>query len=142
MKKCTKCLQLKDESEYYPRKNSKDGLNMWCKKCVLAHSKNYKKRVQVYEKALLADVQKDANLQKHYGLTLKQYEALLVEQAEACAICGRSPDGFKRAFAVDHDHETGIVRGILCPDCNRGLGGFQDKLEIVEKAVEYLKKSA
>lgn len=142
MKKCTKCGEFKDEGEFYPRKDSKDGLNPQCKACVKKQYQSYTKRRKAVRDALRADTRKNLNLKYHYKLSLSEYEQMLRDQEGNCAICGRSPDGFKRAFAVDHDHVSGKVRGILCPDCNRGLGGFRDDLAIVEKAVEYLKRNA
>ena len=90
--------------------------------------------------ALSADARKDANFRRRYGITLAAYDNLLRAQGGGCAICGRSPDEFKRAFAIDHDHKTGVIRGILCPDCNRGLGGFHDSPELLRKAADFLEK--
>jgi len=88
------------------------------------------------------DMLKDRNLKRHYDITLGDYEGILAAQGGVCAICGRSPEEFKLTFAVDHNHITGKVRGVVCPDCNRGLGGFHDDPVLVEKALEYLKKNA
>ena len=142
MKQCTTCKQMKDESEFYRRKQSVDGLNPQCKNCSLVQQKDYIRRKNAVKAALKADTRKDMNLRYHYNMSLGEYEDILRDQEGICAICGKNPDDFERAFAVDHDHETGKVRGILCPDCNRGLGGFHDNLELLEKAVEYIRKSA
>jgi len=72
-----------------------------------------------------------------YGLTAEQYEQRLVQQHGRCAICGIIPDGWM--LAVDHDHETGRVRGLLCGMCNQGLGMFEDAVEFLERAIAYLK---
>jgi hypothetical protein len=74
-----------------------------------------------------------------------QYNALLQAQSSKCAICGatqghRSCGGRVCRLAVDHDHHTGKVRGLLCNNCNRGLGRFKDSVEILEAAVRYLKR--
>jgi hypothetical protein len=71
-----------------------------------------------------------------YGLTVDAYDALLAEQGGCCAICGDPPG--KRPLAVDHDHETGDVRGLLCLPCNTGLGLFRDDLERLAAAAAYL----
>lgn len=64
-------------------------------------------------------------------------EALIeVQGGELCAICGDRPG--ERSLAVDHDHETRRVRGLLCIPCNRGLGFFEDNPEILSAAIEYL----
>jgi hypothetical protein len=68
---------------------------------------------------------------------VEEYEAMLSKQCGACAICKRpSPDG--RRLHIDHDHSTGLVRGLLCHDCNRGLGIFKDSHVILKAAVKYL----
>src|SRR4030095_3098139 len=76
-----------------------------------------------------------ANRYKHYGLTNKQYDKLLESQGGGCAICGRLPG--KRMLAVDHDHDTGKARGLLCYACNSGLGNLQDSADILRKAIIY-----
>jgi hypothetical protein len=79
-------------------------------------------------------------VQKTYGISAKEYDAILRAQGGVCAICGRRPG--KRRFAVDHDHATGEVRGLLCPGsehgCNKGLGFFNDDVELLRRAVAYL----
>ena len=141
MKQCTKCLQWKDESEFSKRTASPDGLYPQCKACVKAGNKERKERAEkmaILEAAKGADARKDFMLMKHYGITLDDYNRMCEEQNYCCAICGRSQQDFQRALAVDHDHTSGLVRGLLCPDCNRGLGGFLDNEDIVRKALQYL----
>lgn len=79
-------------------------------------------------------------IQKAYGISTRQYNAILAAQGGVCAICGRRPS--KRRLAVDHDHHTGVVRGLLCASgdygCNKGLGYFNDDVEILRRAVAYL----
>lgn len=137
---CAQCKQEKDESEFYKRTASPDGLHYRCKKCLSEKEKKDKKAKKAYETAKRADARKESSLKRHYNISLGEFEVMLANQSGVCAICGREPDGFQRAFAVDHDHITGRVRGILCPDCNRGLGGFQDDPELLRKAAEYLAK--
>ena len=81
----------------------------------------------------------DAHIRRTYGITLEQYKELLVLQNNGCAICGRieEPDG--RRLAIDHCHATGDVRGILCNNCNNGLGSFGDSIDGMLRAIEYLK---
>ena len=64
---------------------------------------------------------------KTFGLTLQDYQQMLDAQNGVCAICGKKPG--KRKLSVDHDHKTGIIRGLLCFRCNFGLGWFQDDLK-------------
>ena len=74
---------------------------------------------------------------KKLGLTPGKYEELLLAQSGCCAICGCRP---KRTLAVDHDHKTGHVRGLLCWCCNSGLGQFKDQLKLLKKAADYLRQ--
>lgn len=74
---------------------------------------------------------------KRYGLTYDQYISLLNEQNHSCAICNTKKSG-KRDWHVDHCHETGRVRGILCHHCNILLGHAKDNVTILKKAIEYL----
>lgn len=78
-----------------------------------------------------------AALKRYGGMTLKDYADLSAQQASVCAICRRSvPDG--KRLHVDHDHRTLQVRGLLCQDCNLGLGNFMDDPEVLERASAYL----
>lgn len=77
------------------------------------------------------------SLRKLYGMSLEEYENIMERQDGGCAICGRKP-GSKRKHHVDHDHETGKIRGILCSQCNTGLGMFSDDIEKMKTACIYL----
>lgn len=77
--------------------------------------------------------------EREYGLTHDEYLALLEAQGGACAICG--DNGQQRALAVDHDHVTSAIRGLLCDRCNPMLGYARDSIAILEAAIEYLKKN-
>ena len=79
----------------------------------------------------------------HYQLTLEQYEQIEREQGGVCAICGKPPhDKIKRGIVArlhcDHDHRTGRFRGLLCGNCNRALGMFEDEVACVRAALQYL----
>lgn len=74
---------------------------------------------------------------QRYGLTGHAYEKMLTAQAGLCAICHRKP-GMKKGLQIDHDHETGAVRALLCLNCNTGLGNFRDDSKLLRAAVEYL----
>lgn len=75
-----------------------------------------------------------------YGITPENYEAKLAAQAGACAICSDGPGKGRRYFCVDHNHETGEVRGLLCHKCNAALGLLGDSAPIVARALDYLKE--
>jgi hypothetical protein len=82
---------------------------------------------------------RDDALRRAYGITSLDYQELLTEQNNRCAICGvdKCPTG--KRFAVDHDHKTNLIRGLLCKQCNNGLGHFNDDPELLVKAVVYLR---
>lgn len=89
--------------------------------------------------------QKNQNLQQKYGITIDQYEWMLAKNAGLCWICNR-PEERKRhqkaryleALYVDHDHQTGMIRGLLCRKCNTGVGYFQDDAARMLAAIAYL----
>ena len=75
---------------------------------------------------------------KSWGLTQEQYENLFELQEHRCAICGAERRS-ERALAIDHCHDTGRIRGLLCQDCNLGMGQFADDPELLEAAARYLR---
>lgn len=79
---------------------------------------------------------------RYYGIGLEKYESLKESQAGKCAICGgegfRMHKGIKDLLVVDHCHDSGDVRGLLCNNCNRGLGLFKDNKESLANAIKYL----
>jgi hypothetical protein len=72
----------------------------------------------------------------YYGMTEEQYQLLLKAQDGMCAICGRKPE----KLVVDHDHTTNAVRGLLCHQCNHGLGNLQDDTAVLARGIIYLEK--
>ena len=73
-----------------------------------------------------------------YGITLEEYDAMLREQGDVCAICKKTDNS--RELAVDHSHTTGVVRGLLCKQCNTMLGHIESVPGILDSAKEYLGK--
>lgn len=82
---------------------------------------------------------RDRELLRLYGITLERYERMLDAQGGVCAIC-KLPETAKHArnLAVDHDHDTGAIRALLCMRCNTVLGVLRDSPELAERLAEYL----
>lgn len=79
-------------------------------------------------------------LRRRYGITLQQFNAIIEAQKVKCALCEESLKLGTKSVHVDHCHETGRVRGILCARCNLGIGKFGDTISGLEKAIAYLKR--
>ena len=92
-------------------------------------------------------LKRKSHLKRYYGITVEQYDEMLKSQNGVCAICGnvelsnRGNTLNALSLAVDHCHETGKIRGLLCMDCNQTLGKFNDDPARFEKAAEYLVKN-
>lgn len=146
-KTCTKCEQWKLYSEFSKRPGANVRYRPHCKDCEKAYAALNRDRINerargYYKrsggrKPYAIDKSKDWLLQKRYGITLKDRQAMEERQAGKCAICGETP----RRLVVDHCHKKGHVRGLLCDECNRGLGAFKEDVLIFTKALEYLDKT-
>jgi Recombination endonuclease VII/HNH endonuclease len=83
-------------------------------------------------------------IERKFGLSLADYSALVALQDNKCAICNcaetATRNGRVKALAVDHDHETGEIRGLLCVACNTGIGKFKDNRNTMLAAIKYLDK--
>jgi Recombination endonuclease VII len=95
----------------------------------------YNAKQRVY-RSKRRDIERDAHLRRTFGITSADYEDLLARQGGGCGICGRRPG--KTTLHVDHDHETGEVRGLLCVGCNNALGQFHDDAALLERAADYV----
>jgi hypothetical protein len=76
-----------------------------------------------------------------YGITLVDYNKMFEEQGGCCAACGEYQSKFKRSLAVDHDHKTGKIRGLLCKNCNAALGNVRDNINTLDGLIKYLLKN-
>jgi hypothetical protein len=83
---------------------------------------------------------RDGIVRRQYGITLAQYDEMCAEQDGKCAICGNKDEVEGRRLAIDHCHDSGKIRGLLCGKCNRGLGLFYDNQELLKNAISYLTK--
>ena len=165
MKKCNKCLINKDLNSFYNNKASKDGKTTYCKECInnrqriwrennQDHNKNYhiknketiskrKKKTNdiYYSKKETKDKVREYYLVNTHGITLDVYNYMLEKQEGCCSICGIhiSELGVENLY-VDHNHKNGNVRGLLCSNCNLGIGHFKDNIDLLENAIKYLKQ--
>jgi Recombination endonuclease VII len=80
-------------------------------------------------------------LRRKYGLTVTQWEDIFVAQGSCCAICESTEPNSKKGWHTDHCHNTGKVRGIICPPCNKALGLFKENLKSLKAAINYLKSN-
>jgi hypothetical protein len=104
------------------------------------YMREYEKRPEVQLKRK-SPTAKAKNLAKHlkrmYGLSLEEFERLNQKQNNCCAVCSRSPSELGRLY-VDHCHQSGKIRGLLCQKCNSGLGLLGDTREALQKALKYI----
>ena len=124
MRTCTKCKAAKGLSDFYQTFHKRLGRVIHMSVCKPCHSKQMT----------------DAHRLKAYGLTRGDYDAALREQGGRCAICKNTDPGNKWGFAVDHDHESGAVRALLCRGCNTGIGNMLDNPTILRAAADYLEE--
>lgn len=102
-------------------------------------AKENRKRNYELNKERNLQYSKEYNLQRKFKLSLEEYQVLSDKQGNVCAICGSS---CTRSLAVDHNHNTGEIRGLLCNSCNRGIGYLKDSPDILRKAISYLEKES
>lgn len=151
MKPCNKCGVVKDEAEFSKDASTKDGLRPYCRPCSKIYwdsfvGKNREKRNSRARelRALNPEVARKAvrksELKIKYGLTVEQYYSLLKQQENCCGCCG---DAFVKSPDIDHIHGTfpPVVRGLLCTNCNNGLGRFKDSPVRLQKAIRYLRRA-
>jgi hypothetical protein len=130
-KTCCKCKTELPLKEFVKDKNRKDGIYPVCRGCrnsyARIHRATYPKKSQGYTRKY------------KYGITNEDYDKKLNDQGNACAICQtKIPGGNKESFFIDHDHETGKVRGLLCRSCNLMIGHAKDETQLLATAIGYL----
>jgi Recombination endonuclease VII len=124
-KKCRECGES-DLLKLVIDKNRPQGVRNLCRNC--------------RQKSERGGKIKDANLRRSYGITLSDFNKMLLIQNNCCLICNRHRNELSTDFHVDHCHKTGKVRALLCSNCNQGLGNFRDSIGLLIAASEYLKK--
>ena len=118
---CSKCKQEKSVGEFNKKLDTKDGLRSDCRECRKQYRQENPEKI------------KNAELKRKYGITLEQCNAMAEEQGNACVICEQ-----QKKLVVDHCHNTGIVRGLLCNDCNAAIGLLKETPEYFDNAKQYL----
>ena len=114
---CVKCGEWKLMTEYFKSKTTVDGYAGYCKSCSKEQVRN-------------------TNYIRKFGITLEEYNQIFAEQEGKCGICSKHQ--LDKNLSVDHDHDTGEVRGLLCQPCNLGLGKLGDNIESIENTLRYL----
>lgn len=156
---CSRCRQDKPLSEFYKDRAAKSGYRARCKPCRVLDQKEWRARnietARVREREYRrinppiynSEYRKQAYLKNgrnwalmsQFGITEDEYDELFKAQGDGCAICGRPDNTHKdRRMPVDHDHNTGRRRGILCGNCNAGVGMFDDDPDRLLSAAAYL----
>lgn len=148
-KTCTKCKRDLPLEKFSKHKGNKDGLQYICKECYAKiRSQDPSKHVNLIKitktkKEYDSDYYqankitfKDNHLKRNYNISIRDYHVLLANQDNRCSICGQTLEESDISFAVDHNHNTGEVRGLLCRNCNTKLG-WVEKVSI-ENILKYL----
>ena len=135
---CTGCDTPKSLDLFYPKHKS-------CKECYKGRQKIWrqanKHKIKRYESsAERKSTQSWRHIFRKYGLTKEQWNELLLAQNSCCKICKEHYSKLSSILCVDHCHTTGKIRGLLCRECNKGLGNFKDSEQFLLNAIEYLKK--
>ena len=138
---CTVCKVVKPFSEFHKDNRRKIGVRRECKVCSAALYKSWRlSNPEAYKAHTLRSNRKHGrsnHLRYTYDMSVEDYDSLVQKQNGVCAIC-KEPERRHPHLLVDHNHETGKVRGLLCDNCNKGLGHFKDNLGKLLKAVGYL----
>ena len=152
LRSCTHCdvkaYTKEDLEDFQLAKGAKYSRANLCKACAVAKAtKNKESKPPMSEEKLKAyrKSQRKWHLKKTYNLTLEDFDIMLDEQGGVCKICGceayNERNAFREYLVVDHCHDTGVVRGLLCSQCNIGLGSFNDNLSLVASATKYLEET-
>lgn len=132
--KCGKTLGRGSFGRTYSKRGNPDGRRLECRTCTNTRLRSY------YDES--ASTKKFAyKLKERYGMTVEEYLSLLESQGGGCAICGTTQNHGRR-LAVDHCHETGVNRGILCDECNFAVGKVKNDPAIALSLVKYLQAAS
>ena len=128
---CSICKVGKEYSKFYKDNARRHGVGQVCKECKAAYKKESYNPIK----------KREEDMKGKYGMTLDDYDRMLKSQNNKCAICNNTSTGRKgtKYFAVDHCHTSRKVRGLLCHSCNVAIGYMKDDVELLDKAIDYLK---
>ena len=157
---CSRCGRLKPPEEFGVRKSGSTGRVAACKVCMNLYQRSwraanprtpeekeahaeYERQYDIKWPGRKARRSRASGLKLKYGVTLEWYEAKLEEQGGVCAICKKpetvlNTKGEIKLLSIDHCHNSGRIRGLLCNYCNAGLGHFRDNSALLLAAFEYL----
>lgn len=134
-KKCSRCTLVKDLQSFHNESANADGKGRWCKDC----GNEWRRLKPAATKTVINRRYKSMT---KYGASIEEIQKRLTEQDFTCAICSKpisyTAEAKRDVPHIDHCHQTGSIRGLLCLTCNTGLGMFQDSSELLEKAITYL----
>lgn len=133
---CSACKKDKQESEFRPCKAKKNGLQSYCASCATIRRRLYKSERPPLEK------ERETQFKYRYGLTKPDFDLMWARQQGLCKICTNPLNLGLRGYSIDHNHQTGQVRGLLCNKCNTGLGLFNDNPVSLQNAITYLNECA
>lgn len=133
IKKCSKCQENKNIELFGIKKYNNDGLNHYCKECENKRSK------LKYSKPEFKDNKKYYQIERKYGLTKGEYFDKLKNQNNKCNICEVDLLNDKDTH-IDHSHNTGKVRDILCKKCNNLLGSVNEDIDYLNRLINYINK--
>jgi hypothetical protein len=153
MQICNKCSQEKSLDMFHMKRTIASGYRKICKECRKIElrvynflPKNVEKRKGAWSrmsedaKAKAKVLHKKNHLRRKFGITFEQFEEMQIRQNHSCSICSDKLSSDSRYVHIDHCHKTGSIREILCQKCNAALGMVRDNIDILEKAIIYLKK--
>jgi hypothetical protein len=129
---CMTCGVEKNILEFYMRDKKTGRRHSACKECD-------KTRVKARHQAN-PERTRNNDLKRNYGITLQEHQEMYKNQNGVCAICKGEGDGKWKKLCVDHDHNTGKVRQLLCRNCNMVLGQVGDNPNLLEEMIKYLQK--
>ena len=133
VKTCKDCGETKPLDEFPDRKRMKDGKNTYCRPCCTARRTAWRKANPEKE----TEHSRRYQLKRNYGMTLEQWDEMFEAQGGCCAVCGTDEPGGKGTFHVDHCHDSGEVRALLCNGCNVALGMMDDDPERIRALADY-----